>query len=246
MARDLIGRGVAVIVALAPAAAQSAKAETTAVPIVFVLGNDPVGLGLVTSLNRPGGNVTGVSFLINALAGKRLQLIHEMVPTSTAIGLLVNPHAPGAILDRQDAEKSAETIGQGILVVSASSEDEIEGCFATLAEARVGALVISPDALFTTRREKLVALAARYALPTIYHLREAVAGGGLMSYGTNIADAHRLAGMYAGRILKGEKPANLPIQQSTKFDLVINRTTAKALGLAVPPTLLALADEVIE
>jgi putative ABC transport system substrate-binding protein len=233
-------------VALAPAAAMSAKATTRTVPIVFVIGNDPVGLGLVTSLNRPGGNVTGVNFLTNALGGKRLQLIHEMVPTTAATGLLVNPHAPGAVLDRQDMEKSAATIGQSILVVSASSEHDIEESFATLANARVGALVISPDALFTTRGDQLVTLAAHYALPTIYHLREAVADGGLMSYGTNFADAHRLAGIYAGRILKGEKPADLPVQQSTKFELVINGKTAKTLGLEISPNMLAIADEVIE
>jgi len=246
MANDLIGRGVTVIVALAPAAAMSAKTATATIPIVFVIGNDPVGLGLVTSLNRPGGNITGVSFLTNALGGKRLQLIHEAVPATAAIGLLVNPIGPGAALDRQDTEKFAETIGQKLLVVSASNELDIENSFATLAEAQVGALVISPDALFTARRDKLVELAARHALPTIYHLREAVAAGGLMSYGTSLVDAHRIAGVYTGRILKGEKPADLPVQQPTKFELIINLKTAKALSLNIPTSLLATADEVIE
>ena len=246
MASDLIGRRVAVVVALAPAAAVAAKAATGTVPIVFVLGADPVSLGLVASLNKPGGNVTGVNFLINALGGKRLQLISELVPTSRAFGLLVNPSAPAADLDRQDAERVAATVGAKILVVNARSESEIESAFTTLKGESIGALIISPDALFTSHRNQLVALAARYAVPTIYHLREAPTAGGLMSYGTSFKDAHRLAGIYSGRILKGEKPADLPVQQSTKFELVINLKTAKSLGLTVPQTLLVAADEVIE
>jgi putative ABC transport system substrate-binding protein len=246
MADDLIGRRVSVIVALAPAAAVAAKKATGTIPIVFVLGADPVNLGLVTSLNKPGGNVTGVNFLINALGGKRLQLISELVPTSRTFGLLVNPSAPAADLDRQDAERVAATVGAKILVVNATSENDLESAFATLVSEKVGALVISPDALFTSRRNQLVALAARYAVPTIYHLSEAATAGGLMSYGTSFKDAHRIAGIYAGRILNGEKPANLPVQQSTKFEFALNLKTAKTLGLDVPPTLLAIADEVIE
>jgi putative ABC transport system substrate-binding protein len=246
MANDLVGRRVSVIVALAPAAAVAAKTATGTIPIVFVIGADPVSLGLVTSLNKPGGNVTGVNFLINALGGKRLQLISELVPTSRTFGLLVNPSAPATDLDRQEAERVAATVGAKLLVVNASSEGELESAFATLISDRVGALVVSPDALFTSHRNQLVALAARYAVPTIYHLREAAIAGGLMSYGTSFKDAHRLAGTYTGRILKGEKPANLPVQQSTKFEFVLNLKTAKTLGLDVPPTLLTIADEVIE
>jgi putative tryptophan/tyrosine transport system substrate-binding protein len=246
MANELIARGAAVIVALAPAAAAAAKTATATIPIVFVIGADPVELGLVRSLNQPGGNITGVNFLINALGGKRLQLIRELVPTAKAIGLLVNPSAPGTDLDRQEAEKVAATIGQKIVALSASSERDFEEVFTTIARGRIGALIVSPDALFTSRREQLVALAARYAVPTIYHLREAAAAGGLMSYGTSITDAHRLAGTYTGRILKGERPDRLPVQQSTRFELVINLKTAKALSINVPEKLLSLADEVIE
>jgi putative tryptophan/tyrosine transport system substrate-binding protein len=246
MANDLVGRKVAVVVALAPAAAVAAKKATGTIPIVFVLGADPVSLGLVASLNKPGGNVTGVNFLINALGGKRLQLISELVPTSRTFGLLVNPNAPAADLDRQDAERVAATVGAKIRVVNASSDNDFESVFATLISESVGALIISPDALFTSHRNRLVALAARYSIPTIYHLREAATAGGLMSYGTSFKDAHRLAGIYTGRILKGERAADLPVQQSTTFELVINLQTAKTLGLTVPPTVLAIADEVIE
>ena len=189
---------------------------------MFVLGADPVNLGLVASLNKPGGNVTGINFLINALGGKRLQLISELVPTTHTFGLPVNPSAPAADLDRQDAEKVAATVGAKIRVINARSENDIESAFVTLAGESVGAVIISPDALFTSHRDQLVALAARYAVPTIYHLREAVTSGGLMSYGTSFKDAHRLAGIYAGRILKGERPTDLPVQQWTKFELVIN------------------------
>jgi len=246
MANELIARRAAVIVALAPAAAAAARAATATIPIVFVIGADPVELGLVRSLNQPGGNITGVNFLINALGGKRLQLIRELVPTAKSIGLLVNPSAPGTDLDRQEAEKVAAIIGQKIVNLSASSERDFEQVFATIVHERIGALIVSPDALFTSRREQLVALAARYSVPTIYHLREAAAAGGLMSYGTSITDAHQLAGSYTGRILKGERPDQLPVQQSTRFELVINLKTARSVGLDIPPRLLAIADEVIE
>jgi putative ABC transport system substrate-binding protein len=201
MANDLITRRASVIVALAPAAATVAKAATSTIPIIFVIGADPVELGLVRSLNQPGGNATGVNFLINALGGKRLQLIRELVPDATAIGLLVNPSAPGADLDQHEAERVAETVGQKLVVLSAGSGDDFKSAFATIARERVGALIISPDALFTSRRSQLVALAASYRVPTIYHLREAASIGGLMSYGTSITDAHRRAGAYTGRIL---------------------------------------------
>jgi putative tryptophan/tyrosine transport system substrate-binding protein len=246
MADDLVRRGVTVIVALAPAAAVAAKNATARIPVVFVLGNDPVGLGLVTSLNHPGGNVTGVTFLVNALAGKRLQLISDVVPNARTFGLLVNPAAPGSDLDRQDAVRVAAAMGRTLSVVNASNDKELETAFATLKDERVEGVVISPDALFTTRRSELVKLAAQHALPTIYHLSEAVIAGGLMSYGTSFKNAHHLAGVYTGGILKGEKPSDLPVQQSTKFEFTINVTTAKELGLTVPPGLLAMADEVIE
>jgi putative tryptophan/tyrosine transport system substrate-binding protein len=246
MANDLVARPANVIVALAPAAATAAKAATSTIPIVFVIGADPVEIGLVRSLNQPGGNATGVNFLINALAGKRLQFIRELVPNAKTIGLLINPSAPGAHLDRHEAERIAEAVGQKLIVLNAGSEDDFLSAFATIAGEPVSALVISPDALFTSRRDRLVALAAIYRVPTIYHLREAASIGGLMSYGTSITDAHRRAGAYTGRILKGERPEALPVEQSTKFELVLNLKTAKALGLTVPDKLLALADEVIE
>jgi putative ABC transport system substrate-binding protein len=246
MARELIAHEAAVIVALAPSAAVAAKAATATIPIVFVIGADPIELGLVSTLNQPGGNITGVNFLINALGGKRLQLMHELVPTANPIGLLVNPRAPGADLDRHEAETAAAALGLKIVPLSASSERAFEDAFVTIVRERIDALIISPDALFTSRREQLVALAARYAVPTIFHLREAAAAGGLMSYGTSITDAHRLAGTYTGRILKGERPDRLPVQQSTRFELVINLKTAKALGITISDHLLSLADEVIE
>jgi putative ABC transport system substrate-binding protein len=246
MARELIAHEAAVIVALAPSAAVAAKAATMTIPIVFVIGADPIELGLVSTLNQPGGNITGVNFLINALGGKRLQLMHELVPTANPIGLLVNPSAPGADLDRHEAETAAAALGLKIVPLSASSERAFEDAFVTIVRERIDALIISPDALFTSRREQLVALAARYAVPTIFHLREAAAAGGLMSYGTSITDAHRLAGTYTGRILKGERPDRLPVQQSTRFELVINLKTAKALGITISDHLLSLADEVIE
>ena len=246
MAGELRERGAAVILALAPPAAVAAKAATGTVPIVFVMGADPVALGLVASLNRPGGNVTGVNFLINALGGKRLQLIRELVPTAGTIGLLLNPGSPGNELDERDVLEAARTIGQNVRVFNVASELEFENAFATFRREGVGALIVSPDALFTSRRDQLVALAERQRIPVIYHLRQAAVAGGLMSYGTSITDAHRLAGVYVGRILKGEKAADLPVQQSTKFEFVINLKTAKALSLEMPQKLLAVADEVIE
>lgn len=246
LAADLIGRRVDVIVALGPPVALAAKKATTAIPIVFTMGADPVKLGLVASLNRPGGNITGVSFLVNALGTKRLELLRQLVPSLHLVGLLINPSNPNAEADKKDILSAADKFGQKITVVTAGSEDELDPAFAALDEQHVDALVISPDVLFTNLRSRLVALAERHKLPTIYHLSEIVLAGGLMSYGTNIADAHRLAGVYVGRILKGDKPADLPIQLSTKFEFVINLNTVKALGLTVPPTLLAIADEVIE
>jgi putative ABC transport system substrate-binding protein len=237
MADDLIGRRANVILALAPPAAVAAKAKTGTIPIVFVMGADPVKLGLVISLNRPGGNVTGVNFLINALGGKRLQFIRELVPNGGTFGLLINPSDPGNELDRQDVLRVTQTLGQRVRVVSASSERDFEAAFMVLVREHVGGLIVSPDALFTSRRDQLISLVAKHAVPVIYHLRQAAVAGGLMSYGTSITDAHRLAGVYVGRILKGARPDELPVQQSTKFELVINLKTAKTLGLDVPPTL---------
>jgi putative ABC transport system substrate-binding protein len=246
MADELIQRGVAVIVALAPAAATAAKKATNAVPIVFVLGNDPVGLGLVKSLNHPGGNATGVTFLINALAGKRLQLISDLIPSARTFGLLVNPTAPDIDRDRQDAEKVATAMGRILYVANATNDEELDDAFKFLIEKKIDGLVISPDSLFTSRRDRIVAQAAHFSIPTIYHLSEAVAAGGLMSYGTSFKNAHHLAGIYTADILKGEKPDNLPVQQSTKFEFAINANTAKTLGLTIPPGLISMADEVIE
>jgi putative tryptophan/tyrosine transport system substrate-binding protein len=246
MADDLIQRRVAVIVALAPAAAAAAKEATKTIPIVFVIGSDPVGLGLVNSLNHPGGNATGINFLVNALAGKRLQLISDLIPNARTFGLLMNPTAPGADLDRQDAEKIAVAMGLALFVANVVNDNGLDNAFRFLVEKKIDGLVISPDALFTSRRNRIVALAAHYSTPTIYHLSEAVSAGGLMSYGTSFKNAHRLAGIYCADILKGEKPDSLPVQQSTKFEFAINATTAKALGLTIPPGLISMADEVIE
>ena len=215
---DLVSCRVNVIVALGPPVALAAQKATTTIPTVFVMGTDPVKLGLVASLNRPGGNITGVSFLLNALGTKRLELLHELVPAIHLVGLLVNPNNPNADADKRDILSSASKFGQKIIVITAGSEGELEPAFAALNEQHVDALVVSPDVLFTNFRTRLVALAERHKLPTIYHLSDMVSAGGLMSYGTNIADAHRLTGVYAGRILKGDKPADLPVEQSTKFE----------------------------
>jgi putative ABC transport system substrate-binding protein len=244
---DLVRRQMAVIVTPGSApAALAAKAATKTIPIVFSTTGDPVQMGLVASLNRPGGNMTGVSYLSGQLGAKRLELLREMVHRVDLVAVLVNPVSPAADADLRDVEAAARAIGQQIHVLKVDGSRDIEAAYAALVEQRAGAVLIVSSNLFSVERDLLIKLAARHAVPTIYTSRDYVEGGGLMSYGASLRDAHRLVGIYTGRILKGEKPADLPVQQSTKIDLVINLKTAKALGLDIPPTLLARADEVIE
>jgi putative ABC transport system substrate-binding protein len=246
MAADLVRQQPAVIHAADYAAALAAKAATTTIPIVFTTANDPVVAGLVASLNRPGGNLTGAATLGVELGPKRLELMHELVPTTTIIALLVNPTNPNAENQSRDLQAAARILGVQLKVLYASTERDFDTVFANVAQLRAGALVISTNNFFFRRSEQLGALSVRHALPTIYSNREFAAAGGLMSYGSGGMEGSRLAGVYTGRILKGEKPADLPVQQSTKIELFINLKTAKALGLTMPPSLLATADEVIE
>ena len=247
LAADLVRRQVALIVAGGGAVtARAARAATTTIPIVFSMGDDPVRLGFVNNLNLPGGNLTGVSLLTTGLEAKRLEVLHEAVPSASVIGLLVNSTFSDVETQLRDLPAAARVLGLQTTVVNASSERDIDTAFATLVQQRVGALLVASSPLFTGRREQLVTLAARHAIPTIFEWPEFVALGGLMSYGTNLADGYRQVGIYAGKILKGVKPADLPVQQLVKVELVINLKTAKTLGLTFPLSLLARADEVIE
>jgi putative tryptophan/tyrosine transport system substrate-binding protein len=246
LADDLIRRQVTVIAATSTPAALAAKAATSTIPIVFTAGVDPITAGLVGSLNRPSGNLTGVNNYLSALWGKRLELLQQLVPNAAVSGMLVNPNFPDAESQAKDVTEGARIIGQQVHIVNASSESDIDSAFATLVQLRVGALLVASDVFFTSHRDQIVALAARHALPTIYAVREFVFAGGLMIYAPDLRDGYRQAGIYVGQILKGAKPSDLPVVQPTKFDFVINLRTAKALGLQIPDRLLALADEVIE
>jgi putative ABC transport system substrate-binding protein len=246
LATDLVRRRVTVMAATSTPAALAAKAATSAIPIVFTTAADPIAVGLVDSLSRPSGNVTGVNSYLSDLGAKRLELLRQLVPTAALIGMLVNPNYPDAESQAKDVKEAARTLGQQVHVVNADSEGDLNRAFATFIELKADALLVSLDSFFLSRREQLVALAARHKIPVMYFARDFVLAGGLMSYGSDLADSYRQAGVYTGRILKGAKPVDLPVLQPTKFELSINTTTAKSLGLSIPDRLLALADEVIE
>jgi putative tryptophan/tyrosine transport system substrate-binding protein len=243
---DLVRRQVAIILATHSDAALAAKAATTTIPIVFAVGSDPVELGLVPSLNRPGGNITGIYYLTEAIIGKRLQLLHEIVPAARSIGLLVNPTSPATKGETREAATLARILGVQLAIVNASTPAEIGTAFANLVEQRITALVVSADVLFQDDEDQVVTLAARHSIPAIYALRSSVEAGGFVSYGTTTAETFRLGATYVGRILRGEKPADLPVQQSTRTDAALNLKTAKALGITVPLSVQILADRVIE
>jgi putative ABC transport system substrate-binding protein len=246
LAVDLVGRQVSVIITVGTAATLAAKAATDTIPIVFAMGADPVQFSLVSGLNRPGGNITGVYALNYAVLGKRLELLHELIPTTGVVALLTNPSSPFTEAETKALYEAARALGVELRVLNAVNESEIDTAFATLAKEHSVPLVVSNDAMFTNQRVRLVVLAARHAIPAIYSDRQFSAAGGLMSYGPDLADAYRQVGIYTGRILKGTKPTDLPVQQSVKVELVINLNTAKALGIAFPLPLLGRADEVIE
>jgi putative tryptophan/tyrosine transport system substrate-binding protein len=247
LVNDLIAQGINVLVAVGgEPSAFAAKAATSTIPIVFTTGGDPVKAGLVTSLNRPGGNATGISLLTTAPESKRLGLLHEIVPKATLIGVLINPNYAEAENQTREVQDAAHSIGQRIRISKAGTDEELESAFAAFIEQRIEALLVCSDPFFDTRRDRIISFAAQSRIPAIYQFREYAVAGGLMSYGISLTEGYRQVGIYAGQILKGTKPAELPIQQSIKFEFVINAKTAKALGLEVPPTVSARADEVIE
>jgi putative tryptophan/tyrosine transport system substrate-binding protein len=247
LAADLVQLRVAVIVSPGSLSALAAKGATTSIPIVFVVGNDPVQLGLVASLNRPGGNLTGINAFAVELGAKGLALLHELMPSTATIGFLENPNNPiFAAYYERDVLTAATVLGLKIQILNAGTDREIDAAFVNLIQARTGALLVGGDVFFNNRIDQIVALAARHAIPTMYHFREFVVAGGLISYGSSLMDAYQQVGLYTGRILKGEKPADLPVIQATKLELIINLKTAKTLGLPIPDKLLSLADEVIE
>ena len=247
LAADLVAQQVSVIAAFGtPASATAAKAATSTIPIVFVTGDDPVDIGLVKSLNRPAGNATGVYMLTVALEPKRLELIHELVPNAAVIGIIADPNSPDTVQPMKNLSTAAAALGRQLKTLNVSGENDIEPAFAAMAEQRVAAVVVTSSPIYLPQRQKFVAVAARYAIPTAYFVRDFADAGGLISYGTSFPDAYRRAGVHTGRILKGDKPADLPIEQSVKVELVVNLKTAKTLGITVPLTLLGRADEVIE
>jgi putative ABC transport system substrate-binding protein len=243
---DLLNRNVAVIMAGGPPAAQAAKKATSTIPIVFTSGDDPVGAGLVASISRPGGNLTGVHIFFSELEAKKLGLLREIVPQAKVVAALVNASRPVAKAQSDELKAAAEKFGQEVHVLKAENSRELEAAFAAMTQFKAGGLVVASDPFFNAMREKIVLLAARHAIPAVYEQRGFAAAGGLMSYGTSLLDAYRQAGVYTGRILKGEKPANMPVVQSTKFEFVLNLKTAKTLGLTVPSGVLSIADEIIE
>jgi len=246
LAAHLLDRHVALIVTTGFPAALAAKSATSVIPIVFLTGGDPVELGLVASLSRPGGNITGVTEILGVLGPKRLELLRELVPTATTIAILINPNSPITNTHLALEQAAARSLGQQVIVANAGTKNDLDAAFRMIVQQAANALIVNDDPFFISSREQLVALATRHALPTIYFQRSFAAFGGLISYGPNLVESSGQAGIYVGRILKGEKPADLPVQQPTKFELVINLKTAKALGLTVSPALLAQADEVIE
>jgi putative tryptophan/tyrosine transport system substrate-binding protein len=246
LVNDLVQRQVGVLVAIGPPTALAAKPAATKVPVVFTTGDDPVAVGLVDNLNRPSGNITGIYIFTSVLESKRLELLHQMVPKAKLIGLLANPNNTRAQSQVTDAQEAARRLGLELHVRNAANPTEIEPAIASFAERSIGAMLVGADPFFFNMRDRIITLAARYAIPAIYEWREFATSGGLMSYGTNLGDAYRQAGNYTGRILKGDKTSELPVIQSTKFEFVINLQTARALGIEVPPSLSALADEAIE
>jgi len=247
LAADLVRAGVAVIVATGGAtSALAAKQTTTSIPIVFSTGGDPIKEGLVASVNRPGGNVTGVSLLTTGLDAKRLEILHEVLPSASVIGVLINPNNANAAAQSAIVQDAGRTMGQKVLILHASSEREFAAAFTTMVQSRIDALIVGADPFFSSQRDQLIALTARYRVPAIYEWHEFVQAGGLMSYGSNLPEAYHQIGIYAGRVLKGEKPGDLPVVQSTRVEFAVNLKTAKALGVTVPLPLLGRADEVIE